>query len=566
MASQNLNVSGQDALLIDNGRSYFHNVGYTRTSNFQFKLKHLDPQNVAKFGATTIFKVHKQDHLLGPVDLRLRLKLPDQSLIGEVPQFLTNKFGLAMIERVRLLVGSNLIQEIEGEWLDMENMLYREPKQQYVDIIGDARKRPDLKNAPKPLTFQQQLGFESPHVVDLKRKIYEVAEEDEYFGSVEPLMPKTNKANTVQGRVRAAPWVTDQTITGDPTVFAEVLPDPPAMPAFTGNMRVQHANETVVTAGQQTMNQTAPLNTSCYGTQFYGNPEFIEFTVPLGLFFTKHPSMYLPIMAIASSQDLTIEIRLRDLPSLIQHWHALHRTAAASATPLPEYKIMPKPLASIKSNFYPQAFPEINDMQLVLHYFQLSAAEADALQAKPQHVRLIRQIQTEKTHLITMPGVQDGTYTTKHESITLSFLHPVATLWLVLRDPDDIANNEYFRYLGKPDDVCRITHWDLVINGQSRMAEKTDADYTMQRLVPMIHGHGKRSYGADEQAPIVSIDFALNGQSHNPSGHLNMNNATTQQVRLDFRGLAGHQYQLDIYAITLNWVNIQGGTAKIVFN
>lgn len=562
MASQNLNVSGQDALLIDNSRSYFHNVGYTRTSNFQFKLKHLDPQNVAKFGATTTFKVHKQDHLLGPVDLLMRLKLPNQANIGPVPQFLTNKFGLAMIERVRLLVGSNLIQEIDGEWLDMENTLYREPVQQYVDIIGDARKRPDAKNKPRLLSDQQRQSFDGVVTIDQKRNMYVASHDDEYWGHVEPLMPTTNAANTVQGRAASAPWVTSATITGNPTIFAEVLPDIPAMPAYTGNKRVQHAHEAVAGA----INQTAPANESAYGTQFYGNPEFIEFTVPLGLFFSKHPSMYLPIMAIASSQDLTIEIRLRDIQSLIQHWHKVSTLSGPSATTLDEYKLLPKPAASTKATNYPLAFPELSEMQLLLHYYQLSAAEADALQVKPQHVRLVRQIQSEKVNLITMPGANDGSFTTKTETVKLSFLHPVQTLWLVLRDPEDLANNEYFRYLGKPDDDIRITSWDLVINGQSRMPEKTNTDYTMQRLVPLIHGHGKRSYGSDEHAPIVSIDFALNGQSHNPSGHLNMNNATNQDLRLEFRGRSGKQYQLDIYAITLNWVNIQGGTARIVFN
>jgi hypothetical protein len=106
MSTQNLNVSGADALLIDNSTSYFQHMGYARSSNFQFKLKQLDPQNVPKFGATTTFKIQKQDHLLGNVDLRLRLKLPDASTIGTVPHFFTNKVGYAMIDRIRFLVGS----------------------------------------------------------------------------------------------------------------------------------------------------------------------------------------------------------------------------------------------------------------------------------------------------------------------------------------------------------------------------------------------------------------------------------------------------------------------------
>jgi hypothetical protein len=182
-------------------------------------------------------------------------------------------------------------------------------------------------------------------------------------------------------------------------------------------------------------------------------------------------------------------------------------------------------------------------------------------------VRLIKQVQHVKNTLVTMPGVDDGSFTSKIDfKIDLAFLHPVQTLWVVVRDPDDLANNEYFRYLGKPGDDCRVSAWDMVINGSSRMANKTSADYTMQRLVPLFHGHGKRSYGVDEQAPLVSIDFALNGQSANPSGHINLSNAQTQALKLDFIGKAGMTYTVDVYAVALNWVNIQGGSAKIVFN
>ena len=369
MSTQNLNVSGQDMLLLDNSTSYFQNLGYTRSSNFQFKLKQIDPQNVAKFGATTTFKIQKQDHLLGNVDLRMKLRLPDASLIGDVPQFMTNKFGLAMLERVRFLVGSNLIQEIEGEWLDVENTLYRDPAQQYVDIIADARKRPPIKNAPMPLSAQAAQSFDGAVTLDAKRGLYQASASDTYFGSVEPLMPKTNADNTVQWRAASAPWVTDATITGDPTIFAEVLPDIPAVPAYTGNKRVQHAHEAVADA----IDQTAPSSESAYGTQFCGNPEYIDLTVPLGLFFSKHPSMYLPVMSVASSQDITIEVRLRDLPSLMQHWHKKTTAAASSATSLDEYKISAKPIASTRATIYPSAFPEITEMNLYCHYIQLSA-------------------------------------------------------------------------------------------------------------------------------------------------------------------------------------------------
>ena len=586
MSTQNLNVSGQDMLLLDNSTSYFQNLGYTRTSNFQFKLKQLDPQNVPRFGATTTYKIQKQDHLLGNVDLQLRLKMPSQSAIGDVPQFLTNKFGLAMIERVRFLVGSNLIQEIEGEWLDLENSLYREKDQQYVDIIGDARKRSDLQNTPQPLTNNQQVSFATPETIDAARKLYQVSSNDEYWGTAEPLMPKTNAVlagvSSVQGRTRAVP-VPRAGLTKQPDSIAEPLSnlEMRAMPAYTGVKVVQHLHE-CLTAGMTgggvaaataltTAVGFAPLSTvsAPHATGFTGNPAYVTFTVPLGLFFAKHPSMYLPIMAVAASQDITIEVRLRDLPSLMQHWHAVAPTTTGTPAVITtaKYQILSTPKASTKATYYPAVFPEIDTMQLWCHYIQLSQSEADALQLKDQHVRLVKQIQTIKGTQVVMPGNADGTFTTRLDfKIDLSFLHPVQTLWVVLRDPDELAENEYFHYIGKPEDDCRITALDVVINGTSRMSQKVDTDYNAMRLVPLFQGHSKRSYGVDEMPPAVSVDFALNGQSNNPSGHINFSNAATQQLKLDFRGKSGKTYVVDIYAVGLNWVNIQGGTAKVVFN
>ena len=55
MPQLQINQGPQDALLYDNSKSYFTNVGYTRTSNFQMELRDVDPQNSADFGSTVQF-------------------------------------------------------------------------------------------------------------------------------------------------------------------------------------------------------------------------------------------------------------------------------------------------------------------------------------------------------------------------------------------------------------------------------------------------------------------------------------------------------------------------------
>ena len=564
MSTQNLNVSGQDMLLLDNSTSYFQNLGYTRTSNFQFKIKTLDPQNTPNWNATTTYKLQKQDHLLGNLDLRITIALPDQSAIGAVPFYLTNKFAYAMIDRVRFLVGSNLIQELEGEWLDMENSFYREPGQRYVDIVGDARQRPLVRNQPLRISENQAAGMNSAVTIESDRGYYLASRNDEFYGEVEPLMLRTNASNNVQGRVAFVPW--KQTATVPPVYKADILPAPAAMPAFTGNKRIQYAHECLTGFTGTDANSLA--NQSIYSHSACGNPATITFTLPLSFFFTKHPSMYLPIMAIASSQDLTVEVRLKDIGQLLQHYAVLSTAAGSSVTGAAEYKLTTTPQAVSKSTFYPNATPTISTMQLFCHYIALSSSEADALMAKPQHVRLIKQPQVIHNTLVTLPGTYDGTTMIAKTDfvINLSFLHPVQTLWVLLRDPNDIVNNEYFNYYGIPEDPIQITNWDFVINGQSRMPQKTPGDYSVTRLEPLFQNLSRTSYGDETSEPALTIDFALNGQSNNPSGHINLSNAATQQLKLDLWGLAGATYRIDIWAASLNWVNISGGSAKVVFN
>ena len=45
MPQLQLNQGPQDALLFDNTKSYFTNVGYQGTSNFQMELRDVDSQN-----------------------------------------------------------------------------------------------------------------------------------------------------------------------------------------------------------------------------------------------------------------------------------------------------------------------------------------------------------------------------------------------------------------------------------------------------------------------------------------------------------------------------------------
>lgn len=99
-------------------------------------------------------------------------------------------------------------------------------------------------------------------------------------------------------------------------------------------------------------------------------------------------------------------------------------------------------LASSCAAFFLSAFPETSELKLLMHLFQPSALEADALQSKSECAQNLKSF----------------------------FLHPVS---FILRDPDDLASNTHSRYLSKTTDDSRYTSRDLMINGLSCMKEQS---------------------------------------------------------------------------------------------
>ena len=131
MPQLQINQGPQDALLYDNSRSYFTNVGYVRTSNFQTEYKEVESQNTAHLGTTVTYVIPKAADLLGPVDLRVKINAPSQPFTGanvaaaQQRAFLqwVDELGFAMIEKVTFTIGSVDIETIHGEHLQIKNEL-----------------------------------------------------------------------------------------------------------------------------------------------------------------------------------------------------------------------------------------------------------------------------------------------------------------------------------------------------------------------------------------------------------------------------------------------------------
>ena len=107
-----INQGPQDALLFDNTKSYFTNVGYTRTSNFQMELRDISSQNNAALGQTVQWVIPKAADLLGPVDLVCEFAAGTAPGTTGAYSSFVEAVGHAMIEKITLSVGSNDIETI----------------------------------------------------------------------------------------------------------------------------------------------------------------------------------------------------------------------------------------------------------------------------------------------------------------------------------------------------------------------------------------------------------------------------------------------------------------------
>lgn len=436
MPQLQINQGPQDALLYDNSRSYFTNVGYVRTSNFQMELRDVDSQNTAKLGSTVQFVIPKAADLLGPVDLVLKMKAATAgkatTTTGTHASWV-KKFGFACIDQITFSVGSHDIEKITGDQLDIINELMRDDESRYTDIVGNIA--------------------------------------DVHSGSTD--------------------------------------------------LSIINANTFVSPAA--------------------------DFIVPLGLFFTKHPSQYFPLAAIAGCNDVRITIRFRQKNDLI------YSSAAVSGTPDIEAK---------------NVDADIETAQLRCHYIHVTGPEASTLMNK-EHVRLLKLWHHDSK------VVKD---TDTKVSMDLSFLHPVSELIMVVRKNDDFTSGDedtrdFYTYKG------HMTKFQLTLNGQDRhpsLSSGIDKKYIQDRLMPMLHSNtsSNHSIPADstllDRKEIIVYPFSLNPEGSNPAGAVNFSKVSHAKLTVelgndsDGNSMSG-DHTLDVYAVYYNWLQIKDGRALTSF-
>lgn len=569
MVQLQLNQGPQDALLYDNTRSYFTNVGYVRTSNFQIEYRDVDAQNQAQLGTTVQYVIPKAADLLGPVDLICELDCQKDrtsdgatDAAGEVAWAAwVDEVGFAMIEKITFSVGSNDIETVTGEQLQIINELMKADEQRlgtnHVLKTGGIPMADSSMGTLKAVQttniaqFRAMLGItkstNSAADLAIRNKKYDASQDD-----------NENDADTASSAIDLGDEYTE----------------------YSRLIRVAHS-------------QYNKGNGSNAGKMIYlGKKQLI---VPLGLFFTKHPSQYFPLAAVAGCNDVRISIKFRSKQNLIQMFQ--HGTQT-------KFDIMPE--------FDNGGFVS-SSAKLRCHYVHVTGPEATILMNK-EHVRLLKLWHTPNHKIIH--DLAAG----KTNSLDLSFLHPVTTLIITLRRNEELDNGTsskgddntdyssgmpesavkgYFNYhgdgraprLGMPGILCELENISLTINGQERhpsLASGIDTYYLKNRLMPMLHSNtsdvektkvylaGNHYVGNlnNEEAlngakNIFVFPFSLAPEGTNPSGAVNFSKVSHAKLNLKWKSADGwntsNNLRIDVHAIYYNWLQIKDGRALLSF-
>lgn len=552
-----INQGPQDALLFDNTRSYFTNVGYVRTSNFQMELRDVDSQNSANLGGTVNFVIPKAADLLGPVDLCVEFAQADTTSNAPGTDCFwgwVESVGYAMIEKITFSVGSHDVEVLTGDHLNIMNELMRSDSNRYG--------------------FRQTL--------------------------------KTGRALT-KGEV-------GQNSTA--TAFGQYSDDSTAYDCYD---RIIAHNDGGTTAAK----------------------EGKKLIIPLGLFFTTHPSKYFPLAAIAGSSDVRISVKFRTLQELllIKAPYTVSGNAITAGT-APTDALA----AGLKFKGSGSAFAS-KGCHLRCHYIHVTGPEATTLMNR-EHVRLMKlwhgnEVSKQFAVSCSTTGVAQTL------DLDLSFLHPVQELVITIRKVSDMGSSisntivpgtgptpaantamtkNYFAYHGggsdpnsesmdnsiegptghmgsvKKGSYIKTKHFTLKLNGQSRHldGQGIDRDYLMNRLMPMLHSNTSEHYsfvadssavagiGAATDSALASFGddwkmisnlmdrkeiyvypFALNPEGANPSGSVNFSKVSHAKLQIAIDGFAGgdgtDDFQVDVYGVYYNWLAIKDGRALTSF-
>ena len=450
MPQLQINQGPQDALLYDNTRSYFTNVGYVRTSNFQVEYRNVDAQNTAGWGSTVQYVIPKAADLLGPVDLCVTIPAPETYADAGLDAALdttptptnainagarifsqwVDELGFAMIEKCTFSVGSNDIETITGEQMQLKNEL----------MTAD----------------EQRIGYD--HVMKTGRRAF------------------ASTTHTVDGELPGT--------------------------ADTGHQLVG------TTASYHSGKRVNKDYTRLIGVQYHNGSQAVahrcgekKLIIPLNLFFTSHVSKYFPLAAVAGCNDVRISIKFRSLKELIQLGGNCDAGANAKIVKMPKIEA---PVCKLLCHYVHVTGPEATTLMNKEHVRLLKLWQHQHHTFSTHDGKLnmdLSFLHPVSTLLITIRRAND-----MNTNDSLATEPSTSGSGADMAPGTDISGKGFFFYHGDGTNpnydtaqsnqgTVKVKTIQLTLNGQERhpgLEQGIDVDYLNHRLLPMLHSNSNQ--------------------------------------------------------------------------
>lgn len=263
--------------------------------------------------------------------------------------------------------------------------------------------------------------------------------------------------------------------------------------------------------------------------------------IPLTFAFNKFHALSIPLISLIYHQ-VNLVFDFREYTELIKSTH---------------------PISSLVSQ---QGKTPTPDIDAFCTFVFLGSQERKKFLETPQEI-LVQDIQFVGDAAVVASS--SGDLSKKYE---LSFIHPVSELiWTYNRASSfnsgitpstyPTVGNDYFNYDAPAGaSIDPIKSAMVYINGNQRYSERSGKYH---RLV--------QPYGHHTRIPakkIYSYSFAIEPESPNPTGSINLSRADTAHLQVTFDesfALGGSNGRLRIYARTLNIIRFAGGMGTLLF-
>lgn len=254
--------------------------------------------------------------------------------------------------------------------------------------------------------------------------------------------------------------------------------------------------------------------------------------VPIRFWFTDNYANSLPLVGLYQ-HDVTIEFKLRSKAN------CTHRYSGAAAV---------------------GSGGELTNMVLLCEYIFLENNERNYF-ARGTHKYMIEQVQ----HV----GTVSVDKSKKTLEVDIHFNHPTSELiWFFRRtdrgagDGTEAEANNYFNFEGEeaaPFAKDAFLDMRLLLNNSERWT-KRDPLYFRSVLPRRVHSRIPRKQ-------IYAYAFALHPEQAgtDPSGNINFSRIDNSQLRFTFTDVRVHDYDLFVFARSVNWAKIERGLGKLYY-